>query len=198
MTAALKLNLASVEDYLAGELVSPIKHEYLAGVVYAMAGARNTHNIIAGNIFASLHARLRGKPCRPFNSDTKIRIRQAGQVRFYYPDTSVVCRPNSGDDSFQDEPDVLFEVLSKKTRRIDTGEKKDAYLSIPSLKVYVLAEQESAALVVFRRTQGGFVREVYQGMDAVLPLPEVGVELPLLEIYEGVEFAPEASETADD
>jgi Uma2 family endonuclease len=194
MSTAEKLNLVSVEDYLDGELVSPVKHEYLAGVVYAMAGARNAHNIIAGNVFASLHARLRGRPCRPFNSDTKIRIRLPTHVRFYYPDASVICRPNPQADSFQDEPAVVVEVLSRRTRRIDEGEKKDAYLTIPSLSVYVLVEQETAAVVAFRRTAGGFVREVHQGADAVLPLGEIGVALPLAEVYEAVEFAPEPGE----
>jgi hypothetical protein len=81
MTAAQKLNLISIEDYLAGELVSPVKHEYLGGVVHAMAEARNAHNLIAGNIFASLHARLRSRTCRPLNSDTKIRVRLPTHVR---------------------------------------------------------------------------------------------------------------------
>ncbi|MGI8978048.1 MAG: Uma2 family endonuclease [Pirellulaceae bacterium] len=191
MTAAQKLNLISIEDYLAGELVSPVKHEYLGGVVHAMAGARNVHNIIATNILGSLHARLRGRKCRPFNSDTKIRVRLPTHVRFYYPDGSVICRPNPQDDSFQDEPAAIFEVLSKATRRIDDGEKKDAYLMIPSLGVYVLIEQESAAVVVHRRTEQGFLREVHLGLDATLPLPEIESELPLREIYEGVEFSPE-------
>lgn len=194
MTAAKKLNLVSIEDYLAGELISPIKHEYLGGVIYAMAGARNVHNIIGGNVFASLHARLRGKRCRPFNSDTKIRVRLTTQIRFYYPEVSVVCRPNPQADSFQDEPAAIFEVLSRKTRRIDEGEKKDAYLTIPSLSVYVLVEQETAAVVVYRRTEQGFVREVYEGLDTVLPLAEIDAELPLAEIYEGVEFWPEPDE----
>ena len=95
MTAAKKLNLIAVEEYLAGELISPIKHEYLGGVVYAMAGARNAHNLIAGNTFLAMGVRLRGRRCRPFNSDTKIRIILPGQIRFYYPDVSVTCRPNS-------------------------------------------------------------------------------------------------------
>src|SRR5947209_19805501 len=94
MSTAERLNLVSVEDYLAGELVSPIKHEYLAGVVYAMAGARNAHNVIGVNILGFLFGRLRGSPCRPFNSDTKVRIHLHGHVRFYYPDTFVTCRPN--------------------------------------------------------------------------------------------------------
>src|ERR1700691_5404548 len=100
MTAALKWNLVSVEDYLAGELDSPVKHEYLGGVVYAMAGARNLHNRIATNTLAALHFRLRGRTCQPFNSDTKVRVRLPTQTRFYYPDASVICRPNSDDDTY--------------------------------------------------------------------------------------------------
>src|SRR5262249_40048014 len=173
-SAAKKLNLISVDDYLAGELISPVKHEYLGGVVYAMAGARNAHNIIATNTLGALHARLRGRPCRPFHSDTKIRVRLPTQVRFYYPDVSVLCRPHPQSDSFQDDPAVLFEVLSRRTRRLDEGEKKDAYLTIPSLGVYVLVEQDAAAVVAFRRTESGFVREVHEGLDAVLPLGEIG------------------------
>jgi Uma2 family endonuclease len=191
MTAAEKLNLISVEDYLAGELVSPIKHEYLGGVVYARAGARNVHNTIAGNVCASLHARLKGKHCRPFNSDTKIRVRLPFQVRFYYPDVSVVCRQNPPDDSFQDDPAVIVEVLSRSTRRIDEGEKKDAYLTIPTLGVYLLIEQETASVVAYRRTEQGFVGEVYADARDVIPLPEIEIELPLAEIYERVDFVPE-------
>jgi Uma2 family endonuclease len=150
------MNLVSVEDYLAGELVSPIKHEYIGGVVYAMAGTRNVHSLIASNAQGAVGSYLRAKRCRAYNSDTKIRIRLPHQVRFYYPDVPVICRPNPQTDSFQDDPAVIFEVLSARTRRIDEGEKKDAYLTIPSLNVYALVEQETAALVVFRRTEQGF------------------------------------------
>jgi Uma2 family endonuclease len=159
-----------------------------------MAGARKAYNLISGNVFGSLHARLRGRRCRPFNSDTKVRIRLPTHMRFYYPDVSVICRPNPQNDSFQDELAVLFEVLSRRTRRADEGEKKDAYLAIPSLSVYVLLEQETAAAVVFRRTEQGFVREVYEGLDAVIPLDEMEAALPLAEVYDGVEFGPEPEE----
>src|SRR5258707_3009470 len=107
MSAAKKLNLVSVEDYLNAELNSPTKREYLGGVVYAMAGARNVHNIIATNVLGSLYARLRGRRCRPFNSDTKGRIRLPAHLRFYYPDVSVICRPNPPNDSVQDETAAL-------------------------------------------------------------------------------------------
>lgn len=191
MSIAKKLNLVLVEDYLAGELTSAVKHEYVGGVVYAMAGGRNAHYLVATNIVGALHSRLRGRPCRVYNSDTKIRIRLPTQVRFYYPDASVICRPNPQSDSFQDEPAVLFEVLSRKTRRVDEGEKKDAYLRIPSLDVYVLIEQDAAAVLILRRTDNGFVREEHEGIDALLDLREIGIALPLAEIYETVELAAE-------
>ena len=194
MSAAPKWNLVSVADYLANELISPVKHEYLGGVVYAMAEARNAHNHIATNGLIALGARLRGKRCRPYNSDTKIRVRLPTHVRFYYPDVSVICRPNPQNDSFQDEPAVLIEVISHRTRRIDEGEKRDAYLTIPSLCVYLLVEQETPAVVAWRRGENGFVREVYQGLDAVLPLGEIETDLPLVELYEAVEFTPERDE----
>lgn len=198
MSAALKWNLVSVAEYLADELASLTKHEYVGGVIYAMAGARNAHNLIATNTLVALGARLRGKRCRPYNSDTKIRLRLPTQVRFYYPDVSVICRPNPPSDSFQDEPAALFEVLSSRTRRIDEGEKKDAYLTIASLSIYVLIAQETPTVVVFRRTEAGFVREVYKGLDAVIPLGEIEIDLPLTEVYDGVAFVPEPSEGETD
>ena len=195
MSAAEKLDLITIENYLAGELISPVKHEYLGGVVYAMAGARNSHNLVATNALGALHARLRGKRCRAYNSDTKIRVRLQAQVRFYYPELSVICRPNPPTDSFQDEPAVIVEVLSKRTRRIDEGEKKDAYLNIPSLCAYILIDQETASAVVHRRTLHGFVREAYEGLNAVIPLGEIDTELPLAEIYDGVEFVLEVDDS---
>jgi len=100
-----------------------------------------------------------------------------------------VCRPNPPDDSFQDEPAVIVEVVSPATRRIDEGEKKDAYLTIPSLHAYVLLEQDRPAAIVFRRAEQGFVREVYAGLAASIPLREVEIELPLSDVYESVELA---------
>lgn len=190
-TAVPKRQLISVEEYLAGELESEIKHEYLGGYVYAMAGARNVHNRLASNLLGLLHARLRGQP---YNSDTKIRIQMPTHVRFYYPDVSIVCDSNPADDSFQDRPVVVVEVLSNKTRRIDEGEKKDAYLTIPTLAAYLLVEQEGPFVRVLRRKEQGFIEEQFSELSAVLPLAEVGVELPLSEIYEGVEFVPEPEE----
>jgi Uma2 family endonuclease len=191
---ALKItDLISEADYLAGELASPIKHEYLAGAIYPMPGATNAHNRIATNILVALNQRIKDGPCEVFNSDTKVRIRLPEETRFYYPDALVTCRPNPQEDSCQDEPAIVAEVLSASTRRLDLGEKKDAYVTISSLQFYMAVEQEAAFVHVFRRTDAGFVREEYQELDAVIPLESLQIELPLAEIYRKVNVAAEPS-----
>lgn len=189
MTAVKQPDFVSVNDYLAGEEVSQTKHEYLGGTVHAMAGATIRHNDIAGNCFASLHASLRGKPCRPYNSDTKIRIEFSDHTRFYYPDAMVVCQSNPESDHFQNQPVVIVEVLSESTRRTDLGEKRDAYLTIPSLKVLLFVETDSVSVTLHRRVpEGGFTIERHSGLDAVIPLPEIDATLALADLYERVEF----------
>lgn len=178
----------SIENYLATELESPVKHEYIGGVLYAMSGGRNVHGIISSNITIALGSRLPVGPCQAMNSDVKIRIRLPGHTRFYYPDASVICRPNPQDDLYQDQPALVAEVLSDSSRRTDQHEKKEAYLSISSLDLYLLVEPETPAVVVYRRTDNGFLREEWQGLDAVIPMPELGVELPLAEVYRRVNF----------
>ena len=178
----------SVSDYLHGEQAATRKHEYVDGVVYAMVGATNAHNRIATNGTVTVGGQLRGKPCQVFNSDTKIRVRQARGTRFYYPDVSVVCRLNPASDTFQDAPAVIVEVISDSTRRTDEHEKREAYLSIHSLCVYILVEQSAAAAIVYRRVDSGFDREMYLGLEAVIPLPEIECALSLADLYENVEF----------
>ena len=189
MTALKQPEVLSVEDYLEGEEYSEVKHEFLGGVVHAMSGATNGHNLISSNSLGILHAKLRGKPCRTFNSDTKLKIVYSDHTRFYYPDAMVVCEKRSATEHFQNQPVVVIEVLSKSTRRVDMGEKKDAYLSIPSLKVLMLVEAEKIGVTVYRRTAEGGVRaELYEGLEEVILLPEVEAEISLAEIYERVEF----------
>ena len=187
MTALKYPQSVSISDYLAGEEASAEKHEYLGGVVHAMAGGSNRHNAIATNALISLGAALRGKPCRPFNSDTKVRIECPDHTRFYYPDAMVVCTLNPPEDHFQEHPVVVIEVLSEATRRADLGEKRDAYLTISSLKVLMLVDAEEVRVTVHRRrTEGGFAVEVFSGLEAVIPLPEIDAELPLAELFEDV------------
>jgi Uma2 family endonuclease len=191
VNALKRTELITPAEYLARELESKVKHEYVGGVVHAMSGGRNRHNRIATNVTGALHSLLRGHRCQAFNSDTKVRIQLATHTRFYYPDAMVVCQSNSEGDVYQDAPSVIVEVLSSSTRRVDAGEKREGYLSIPSLSAYLMIEPELPAVVVYQRSEGGFVREIYEGLDSVVPLPELKLQLSLGEIYERVEFGPE-------
>jgi Uma2 family endonuclease len=190
MTAVKKIEWVSVEDYLAAELVSEVKHEYTGGYVYAMAGARTVHNKLSVAFVSAAHFRLRGRPCQPFNSDMKVRIRYPTHTRFYYPDGMIVCEPNADGESYQDRPVVIAEVISDDTRRTDENEKRDAYLTIPTLIDYLLIETDVPRVNVYHRTAAGFVTNSYDGLNAVVPLESVGFELPLAELYERVDFTP--------
>ncbi len=175
--------LLSEQDYLAGELLGEQKHEYLAGVAYAMAGAGYEHNTICMNIYIALGSRLRGKPCQPFGSDMKVRVETAAGVYHYYPDAMVVCDPAgfASERHWTDRPAVIFEVLSPSTRRLDEGEKQAMYWHIASLQSYVLVEQDKVQVTVHRRGGGG---EVLSGKETILSLPELELEIPLGEFFE--------------
>ncbi|MBY0232348.1 MAG: Uma2 family endonuclease [Gemmataceae bacterium] len=155
-----------------------------------MAGASNPPCFISANVTGSLYSRLRGHRCRTSSSDTRIRVRFEGEICYCYADTAVIRDPVRTRRAFHENLVVIAEVLSASTRRTDEGEKLRAYTSIPSLLVYLLIEQEEA-FVVARRTETGFVREEYEGLAAIVPLPEIGAVLPLAEVYEAIDFVPE-------
>src|SRR5262245_34123570 len=123
MEAAAKTGTVSVEEYLAAEPRSEVRHEYIGGEVYAVAGASEEHNIIATNLLAALHAHLRGKACRVFMVDMKVRLFAAREEIFYYPDLMVTCDARDTDRYFKRFPNVLIEVLSTDTARTDRREK---------------------------------------------------------------------------
>lgn len=184
------IELISVEDYLQGELSSDIKHEYLGGVVHAMAGANMGHNKASMNVSLALGSLLKGKPCQPYNSDTKVRIQLTNQIRFYYPDVQVICDPVDDETSFTDSPVVVVEVLSESTSRIDVGEKRDAYLSIPSLKVLIIIDPARVYVNLDRRKPlGGFTQEQYRQLDQCIDLPEIEASLLVSDIYEGIKLS---------
>lgn len=177
------------EEYLAAELLSEDKHEFLAGVVYAMAGASARHNRITGNISAELRDQLRGKSCREFSTEMKVRIRKGTAEFYYYPDVLVDCSPLPDAAYFSEEPRVIFEVLSPQTERIDRGEKLHNYQSLSSLSVYVLVDQSRLAVTVYRRSGEVWDMEVLSAQDDILRLPEVDCQLPLAGIYERTDLA---------
>ncbi len=194
MSSANQFKPISVQDYLQGELLAKNKHEYVDGRVYAMAGVKNIHNRIASRALVSLGKQLPGK-CEAFNSDTKIRIRADRRTYFYYPDVSVVCNSNPDDDTYQDQPVAVVEVVSESTRRSDEGEKRVNYLLIPSLDTYVLFEQTCRQARVIQRTDNGFIESIYTDANSIIPLPAIKAELRFAEIYAGIEFAEPSLES---
>lgn len=188
MTALLKPEPISVEEYLQGELHSEVRHEYIGGLVYAMAGASDDHNRIGGNIFSFLHAALRGKRCEPFGSDMKFKIPKFDS--FYYPDVLVTCDPTDNAKYFRERPTVVFEVLSPETERTDTREKRYAYDTVDALKVYVLVAQDRPEVIVYRRTpEDAWSTETLRGLNSTLLLPEIAVEIPFTRIFERTALA---------
>jgi Uma2 family endonuclease len=180
--------LLSPGDYLRREEESEIKHEYLGGVVHAMSGGTNQHGRIAANVSGLFHAQLRGKSCFPINSDVKIRIQFPEHTRFYYPDAGIVCEPNPPEDHFEDKPVVLVEVLSPSSERTDLTEKRDAYLTIPSMAAYLIIDPNRPQLTVHRRVEGGLSSKVYDELSDTIQLGEIDCELRLADVYERVEF----------
>ena len=174
----------SPDEYLEGERSAEVRHEYVDGHVYAMAGASDDHNRIAGNIFAELRERLRGHRCEPFINDMKVKIPPAFAEVYYYPDVLVACDPTDNARYFRERPTVIIEVLSPETERTDRREKAIAYRQIPTVEAYVLVEQERMAATILRRTEPGWQSDAIEGRGSILKLPGIGVEIPLERIYE--------------
>lgn len=150
MNLAAQEYLMPVPEYLEGEQRSDIRHEYLAGRVYAMAGAGEKHNLIALNIASILRAAVRGTPCRAFISDMKVRVEQ--NDAFYYPDVMVTCDPLDTEPLSKHLPCLIVEVLSPATEAIDRREKLVAYRTLPSLRYYLLVSQDTRQVECFTRT----------------------------------------------
>jgi Uma2 family endonuclease len=192
MSTAEEPNFVSVDDYLVAEELANSKCDYIDGWVRAMSGGNVRHNRIKVNIVVCLSNQLRGKPCRVYDSDMKIRIRQDLSTKFYYPDASLVCESNGPTESFQDRPVLLVEVLSNSTRAIDLDEKMEAYLTIETIQWYILLEQHKPHAIVMRRTEKGFLRETVAGLDGTIGLSILGMQLPLSEVYADVDFTTTA------
>lgn len=179
--AVQKHDFISEADYLAGELVSEIKHEYIDGEVYVLAGASRSHNIIATNIARKLGNHLENTPCTTFSSDMKVKADGC----FFYPDVSVVCEDKQGDDYFTESPIIIVEVLSKSTRRRDKSTKFQAYKTLPSLQEYVLIDQDFVEIEVCRRNENWFPTRYFLGDE--VRFESIGLTLSVADIYQRVE-----------
>jgi Uma2 family endonuclease len=173
----------SVEDYLAGELKSEVRHEYIGGLVYAMAGTSSEHNIICQNLLIALRAHLRGKPCQVFMESVKLRLQTERDDIFYYPDLIVTCDPRDTERYFKTSPKVLIEVLSPETERTDRREKFSSYTQIVSLEEYILVAQDKTEATVFRRARD-WHPEITNQPQHLLCIESLDFTLSLSAIYE--------------
>ena len=186
MTAAARLTVDYVtpEEYLTSEAVSDVRHEYLAGAVYATSGTTVAHGRIIANLSGDLARQLRGRRCEAFTSEIKARIQVGADSFYYYPDLVVDGGKPTDESLFAEEPRVIFEVLSPATERTDRYEKRLNYQRLPSLDTYVLVEQSRMAVTVYRRLDGSWTTEFPHDPAASLDLPTIGCALPLSTIYE--------------
>jgi len=175
----------SPEDYLAGELSADVRHEYVGGRVFAMAGASAGHNRICINLVSDLARFLEGHPCEAFSNDMKIRTHR--EV-FYYPDVMVCCDPTDNARYYRERPRYVFEVLSEETRRTDEREKSLAYFHTPSVEAYILIEQTKMQVAVFRRDGETWWRaEILTQPSDVVRLDGIEFEISLERIYRRTE-----------
>jgi Uma2 family endonuclease len=195
MSAQFQLQRLSVADYLAFEKRSEIKHEYLNGEIYAMAGASARHNRITLNLASRIIGHLRGSPCEVFVADVKLHLKELGVEIFYYPDLMVCCDPNDRDPYYRTRPCLIVEVLSGGTARIDQREKLFAYARLDSLQAYLLLEQDRIGATLHWRENGDWRRAEFNDSRAELTLPCAGLTVTLAELYEGtglLETPPDA------
>jgi Uma2 family endonuclease len=174
----------SLHAFLAWEEAQALRHEFDGVQVVAMVGGTSEHALIVRNLAIKVGGPLLGKPCRFYGSEMKIEV--AGSIR--YPDGFVVCTQVPRGSTVVRDPVVIFEVLSTSTSNIDYGAKNREYAATPSVRRYVILEQDKIAGTMFERIDGDWVGHIL-APDAMLRMPEIGLELPMAALYIDVPFA---------
>ena len=184
-SAREKISKISGEEYLKGELISDIKHEYVDGEVYAMAGASKKHHVISVNVASEIRNALKhnNSPCTTYSSDMKVKVANVSNS-FFYPDMMVVCE-NNDDDYYQNSPVIIVEVLSKSTGKYDKSNKRLSYFNISTLKEYILIEQDNCEIVVFEKDKGW--QSSYYFLGDEISFKSIDVSVSVEDIYYQIE-----------
>ena len=190
--SAVPKTLLTEAEYLAFERASEFRHEFHRGEIFAMAGASESHNMITVALASGLLVQLRGKPCRVYSHDMRVRARHS--KTYTYPDIIVACPPIEFLDDKRDtllNPQVVIEVLSPSTEAYDRGRKFDFYREAPSLQQYVLVSQDSQRAVSYIRQSDGvaWLMVPLDHASASIEFPSLGISVPLSEIYRDVELS---------
>lgn len=178
----------TAQDYLAWERRQETRHEYLNGQIFAMTGASRAHNVLCGNLLATLHSHLRGKPCEVYANDMRVKVSETGM--YTYPDLVAAC----GEPRFEDQavdtllnPILIIEILSDSTERHDRGAKFTHYRSLASLQEYLLVSQTECRIEHYLRQPGNhWLLTEYQDLHERIHLNSLGSQLTLSEVYERI------------
>jgi Uma2 family endonuclease len=197
--------ILTVDEYLAMERASEVRHEYLDGAIFAMAGESGEHGDITVNIIITLGSQLKGTPCRARTKDTKVRSgplknsRQNTSGLFSYPDIVVVCGEPEYHDAHTDvilNPTAIMEVLSPKTEAFDRGDKFMRYQTWnTTLKDYLLVSQDQPLIDHFsRQDDGSWSHNQIAGLEARVAIPSIQCTLQLADVYDRIAFGKESRE----
>jgi Uma2 family endonuclease len=177
------------EEYLALERGAEGKSEYYGGEIFAMGGASERHNLITGNILVALHIQFRGRPCKVYSSDMRVKVNSTGL--YTYPDVVALCGQSRFDDEQKDtllNPTLIIEVLSKSTEAYDRGNKFEHYRKIDSLSEYLLVSQDKHHIDHYvRQPDNQWLLSEVGSLDDTISLPSVDCVLALAEVYDKVE-----------
>ena len=178
-------HVLSEEDYLKLEENGAVRHEFVDGIMYAMADVSLPHNELVNELLFRLRSHL-PPSCRTFTLDAKVRIEQKKSSLFYYPDLMVACDSIKKGRHYIENPILIAEILSPSTERSDRIEKLAAYSQIPSLQDYVLVAQDVPKIEVFRRSEGWRREEFYR--EHTITLASVEIQLWVQELYARIGF----------
>ncbi|WP_421825873.1 Uma2 family endonuclease [Larkinella sp.] len=178
----------TVEEYLALEQESDVKHEYINGVIYDMAGGTPAHSLVGTNTTRELGNSLKGKPCRVYNSDLALALSES---QYVYPDASIICGPLQTfgiNKNAANNPIVIIEVFSPSTKGYDKRWKFRLYRQIPSFQQYVQISPDRVLVDVFTKVEDDLWRiATYWRLTDTVRLESVDAEIPMSEIYLGVD-----------
>ncbi|MDE2852824.1 MAG: Uma2 family endonuclease [Chloroflexota bacterium] len=181
----------TVAEYLAWEARQEVKHDYIDGEIIEMTGGTGKHSKIMVNISAGLYNQIDYSNCVVHSSEMRVRIRN---TRYVYPDLSALC----GEEVYEDEseltllnPMFVVEVTSPTSLMRDRVDKLDLYFAVPSIEAYLIVEQDRPRADLYTRSEDGWRLRVFNRKDDVIPLPMLECELPLAQVYRGIEFADE-------